>query len=315
MTKDISTMQHKSTRIRTSVGDKMISVVTYIVYAALAFACVYPFYYLIINSISDNKLSEAGKIIFLPHGIHFDNYVQVMLLDDLLPAAKISVLRTVIGASLTVLSSAFLGFMFTRETMWHRKLWYRVVTVTMYINAGIIPWFLTMKMLGLTDNFWGYIFPTIIQPYYIVLCKTYCESVPHELQDAGEIDGAGTLRVFFSIILPVIKPILATIAVFAAVTQWNAFQDTVLLMTKGQENYTLQFILWRYINNAAALKAVVSNASTASSSMVAALAAKAATETSVRMTVTVVVVLPIMCVYPFFQRFFTKGIMIGAVKG
>lgn len=315
MTKDISTMQHKSTRIRTSVGDKMISVVTYIVYAALAFACVYPFYYLIINSISDNKLSEAGKIIFLPHGIHFDNYVQVMLLDDLLPAARISVLRTVIGASLTVLSSAFLGFMFTRETMWHRKLWYRVVTVTMYINAGIIPWFLTMKMLGLTDNFWGYIFPTIIQPYYIVLCKTYCESVPHELQDAGEIDGAGTLRVFFSIILPVIKPILATIAVFAAVTQWNAFQDTVLLMTKGQENYTLQFILWRYINNAAALKAVVSNASTASSSMVAALAAKAATETSVRMTVTVVVVLPIMCVYPFFQRFFTKGIMIGAVKG
>lgn len=314
MTKEPVLIKHKPTRIKTSFGDKMISVVTYLVYALLAFVCIYPFYYLIINSISDNKLSEAGKIIFLPHGIHFDNYVQVMRLPDLLPAAKISVLRTVIGASLTVLSSAFLGFMFTRETMWHRKLWYRVVTVTMYINAGIIPWFLTMKMLGLTNNFWGYIFPTIIQPYYIVLCKTYCESVPHELQDAGEIDGAGTLRVFFSIILPVIKPILATIAVFAAVTQWNAFQDTVLLMTKGQENYTLQFILWRYINSASALKAVVSNAA-ASTSMVAALAAKAATETSVRMTVTVIVVIPIICVYPFFQRFFTKGIMIGAVKG
>lgn len=314
MTKEPVLIKHKPTRIKTSFGDKMISVVTYLVYALLAFVCIYPFYYLIINSISDNKLSEAGKIIFLPHGIHFDNYVQVMRLPDLLPAAKISVLRTVIGASLTVLSSAFLGFMFTRETMWHRKLWYRVVTVTMYINAGIIPWYLTMKLLGLTNNFWGYIFPTIIQPYYIVLCKTYCESVPHELQDAGEIDGAGTLRVFFSIILPVIKPILATIAVFAAVTQWNAFQDTVLLMTKGQENYTLQFILWRYINSASALKAVVSNAA-ASTSMVAALAAKAATETSVRMTVTVIVVVPIICVYPFFQRFFTKGIMIGAVKG
>ena len=314
MTKDIILNNHKPARIKTSFGDKMISVITYLVYALLAFACVYPFYYLIINSISDNKLSETSKIIFLPHGIHFDNYVQVMLLPDLLPAAKISVMRTVIGASLTVISSAFLGFMFTRETMWHRKLWYRLVTVTMYINAGIIPWYLTMKLLGLTDNFWGYIFPLIIQPYYIVLCKTYCESVPHELQDAGEIDGAGTLRVFFSIILPVIKPILATIAVFAAVNQWNAFQDTVLLMTKGTDNYTLQFILWRYINSASALKAVVSNAA-ASSSMVAALAAKAATETSVRMTVTVIVVIPIMCVYPFFQRFFTKGIMIGAVKG
>ncbi len=314
MTKDAVSINHRPTRIRTSVGDKIISVVTYLVYALLAFACVYPFYYLIINSISDNKLSEASKIIFLPHGIHFDNYTQVMLLPDLLPAAKVSVMRTVIGASLTVFSSAFLGFMFTRETLWHRKLWYRLVTVTMYINAGIIPWFLTMKTLGLTDNFWGYIFPTIIQPYYIVLCKTYCESVPHELQDAGEIDGAGTLRIFWNIILPVIKPILATIAVFAAVNQWNAFQDTVLLMTKSQDNYTLQFILWRYINSASALKAVVSNAA-ASSSMVAALAAKAATETSVRMTVTVIVVLPIMCVYPFFQRFFTKGIMIGAVKG
>ncbi len=314
MTKDTVLINHKPTRIKTSFGDKMISVVTYLVYALLAFACVYPFYYLIINSISDNKLSEASKIIFLPHGIHFDNYTQVLRLPDLLPAAKISVLRTVIGASFTVISSAFLGFMFTRETMWHRKLWYRLVTVTMYINAGIIPWYLTMKILGLTDNFWGYIFPTIIQPYYIVLCKTYCESVPHELQDAGEIDGAGTLRVFFSIILPVIKPILATIAVFAAVNQWNAFQDTVLLMTKGQENYTLQFILWRYINSASALKAVVSNAA-ASVSTVAALAAQAATETSVRMTVTVIVVIPIMCVYPFFQRFFTKGIMIGAVKG
>lgn len=314
MTKDTVLINHKTTRIKTSFGDKMISVITYLVYALLAFACVYPFYYLIINSISDNKLSEASKIIFLPHGIHFDNYTQVLRLPDLLPAAKVSVLRTVIGASLTVISSAFLGFMFTRETMWHRKLWYRLVTVTMYINAGIIPWYLTMKILGLTDNFWGYIFPLIIQPYYIVLCKTYCESVPHELQDAGEIDGAGTLRVFFSIILPVIKPILATIAVFAAVNQWNAFQDTVLLMTKGQENYTLQFILWRYINSASALKAVVSNAA-ASVSTVAALAAQAATETSVRMTVTVIVVIPIMCVYPFFQRFFTKGIMIGAVKG
>ena len=302
----------KNSRIKTSVGDKVISVVTYVVNAFFAFVCVYPFYYIIINSISANNLSERGKIIFYPQEIHFKNYASVFNLPGLWDAARTSVLRTVIGTALTVMVSAFLGYMFTRKTLWHRKLWYRMVTVTMYINAGIIPWFLTMKLIGMTNNFCVYIFPMIIQPFNIVLCKTYVESVPLELQEAAEIDGAGTLTVFFRIMLPVIKPILATIAVFAAVNQWNAFQDTLLLMSEPKL-YTLQFVLFQYINQASALKALVSN-STSSSAMMASLA-HAATATSIRMTVTVVVVLPIICVYPFFQRFFTKGIMIGAVKG
>lgn len=311
--KQISEIVPKKSRIKTSVGDKIVSVVTYFINAIFAFVCVYPFYYVIINSISNNDLSQHGKVLLVPLEIHFSNYKSVFTLPGLLDAAKISLYRTVIGTVLTVLIAAFLGYMFTRKTMWHRKLWYRFVTVTMYINAGIIPWFLTMKILGMTNNFWGYIFPMIIQPFYIVLCKTYCESVPEALQDAAEIDGAGTLRIFFSIMLPVIKPILATIAVFAAVNQWNSFQDTLLLMTAKPELNTLQFMLYQYINQASSLKALVSN-STNTAAMMASLA-HAATATSIRMTVTVVVVFPIMCVYPFFQKYFTKGIMIGAVKG
>ena len=303
---------HAPKKIKTSAGDRVIDVITYIIYSIFAFVCVYPFYYIIINSISANNLSERGKVIFWPLEVHFTNYENVLKIPGLLDAAKTSLLRTVVGTVLTVMIAAFLGYMFTRQTMWHRKLWYRLVTVTMYINAGLIPWFLTMKLLGMTNNFWGYIFPMIIQPFYIVLCKTYCESVPPALQDAAEIDGAGTLRVFWSIMLPVIKPILATIAVFAAVNQWNAFQDTLLLMTK-KELYTLQYVLFQYINQASSLKALVSN-NTSTAAMMASLA-HAATATSIRMTVTVVVVFPIMCVYPFFQKFFTKGIMIGAVKG
>lgn len=299
-------------RIRTSTSDRIIDVITYIIYVLFAFVCVYPFYYIIINSISANNLSERGKVVFWPLEVHFKNYESVMQIPGLWDAARTSILRTLIGTVLTVIIAAFLGYMFTRQTMWHRKLWYRMVTVTMYVNAGIIPWFLSMKLLGMTNNFWGYIFPMIIQPFYIVLCKTYCESVPQALQDAAEIDGAGTLRIFFRIMLPVIKPILATIAVFAAVNQWNAFQDTLLLMTK-KELYTLQYVLFQYINQASSLKALVSN-NTSSAALMASLA-HAATATSIRMTVTVVVVFPIMCVYPFFQKFFTKGIMIGAVKG
>ncbi len=296
-----------------SFGDRVISVLTYVIYAIFAFVCVYPFYYIFINSISANNLSERGKVIFYPMEVHFQNYINVAKIPGLLNAAKISVLRTVIGTVLTVIVAGFLGYMFTRQTLWRRKFWYRFVVVTMYFNAGIIPWYLTMDKLGLTNNFWGYIFPTIVQPFYIILCKTFCESVPKELQDAAEIDGAGTLRIFFSIMLPVIKPILATIAIFAAVNQWNSFQDTLLLMTSTDKLNTLQYVLFQYINQANSLKALIS--STTSSSQLAATLARAATATSVRMTVTVVVVLPVMMIYPFFQRFFTKGIMIGAVKG
>ncbi len=302
----------KKRKIKRSFSDKLISVVTYVVYALFAFVCVYPFYYIFINSISANNLSERGKVILYPMEIHFKNYVSVAKIPGLLDAAQISVLRTVIGTVLTVLVAAFLGYMFTRDTLWKRKFWYRFVAGTMYFNAGVIPWYLTMRTLGLTNNFWGYIFPMIVQPFYIILCKTFCESVPRELQDAADIDGAGTLTIFFRIMLPVIKPILATIAVFAAVNQWNSFQDTLLLVTKP-ELHTLQYVLYQYINQASSLKALVSNST--SSAQLAATLAHAATATSIRMTVTIVVVLPVIMIYPFFQRFFTAGIMVGAVKG
>ncbi len=302
----------KKTKYKVSIGDRIISILTYVIYSIFAFVCVYPFYYIFINTISANDLSERGKIVFWPKGIHFTNYLNVMKIDGLLQATKISLARTVIGTFVTVIVAAFLGYMFTRETMWHRKLWFRLVAATMYFNAGIIPWFITMKNLGLTNNFWVYILPAAVQPFYIILCKTFVESIPKELEDAAEIDGAGTLRIFFQIIIPIIKPILATVAIFAAVAQWNSFQDTLLLVT-DDKLYTLQYVLYNYLNQASSLKALVNNSSSAEA--MAASLAHASTATSIRMTVTIVVVTPILLVYPIFQRFFTKGIMIGAVKG
>ncbi len=295
-----------------SFTDILISIITYIVYTFFAFVCLYPFYYIFINSISNNDLSQRGKVIFLPKEIHFKNYIDVFKLDGLFDAFKISLLRTVIGTLLTVLCAAFLGYMFTRVTLWKRKFWYRFVVATMYFNAGIIPWYLTMLKLGLTNNFWAYIFPMIVSPFYIVLCKTFVESIPKELQEAAEIDGAGTIRIFWSVIRPVIKPILATIAIFAAVNQWNAFQDTLLLVT-DPKLHSLQFLLYTYLTKANSLKTLVSG-STSSAGLQASLAT-ASTATSIRMTVTMFVVIPIILVYPFFQKYFTKGIMIGAVKG
>lgn len=274
--------------------------------------CAYPFYYLIINSISNNELSALGQIRFFPQEIHFENYSQVLQLKGLPLAATVSVARTVIGTAATVLASAFLGFMFTQEKMWKRKFWYRFVVITMYFNAGLIPLFITMKTLGLTNNFWVYILPAVVQPFNIILVKTYIESIPKSLQEAAEMDGAGIIQVFFRVILPNCTPILATVAIFSAVGQWNSFQDTLIYIT-DQSLYSLQYLLYTYINQANSLAQMVKNTSGSLSSI--ASAATTQTPTSIRMTVSVIVVLPIMFIYPLFQKYFVKGIMLGAVKG
>ena len=295
---------------KTSLGDWIFNIFLGLFFTLFILICIYPFYYLIINTISANDISANGQIMFLPKGIHFQNYIDVFKIPDLASAALVSLGRTVLGTIGAVLGAAYLGFMFTQQKMWARKFWYRFTIITMYFNAGLIPWYITMRNLHLTNNFLAYILPAIVQPFNIILVKTYMESISPALQEAAEIDGASVMKVFMKIMLPLAKPIMATIAIFAAVGQWNSFQDTLILMTKPAL-YTLQFLLYQYINQASSLAAMIKNGTVISTSSLATMQ----TPTSIRMTVSVVVILPILLVYPFFQKYFVKGIMIGSVKG
>ena len=299
-------------KIKTSKGDRTFQVINILIFAIFAIICAYPFYYLIINSISANDLSASGKVNFLPHGFQLENYVKVFQLNGLGTAAMVSLGRTVIGTICTVLASVYLGFMFTQQRMWHRKLWYRFMVITMYFNAGLLPMYMTMKTLHLTNSFWVYIIPAIVQPFNIIMAKTYVESIPPALQEAAEIDGAGTMTVFAKVILPTCKPIMATIAIWSAVGQWNSFQDTLIYIT-DQKLYSLQYLLYTYLNQASSLATMVQQ-SGGNVSAVANLATQQ-TPTSIRMTISVIVVLPILFVYPIFQKSFVKGIMIGSEKG
>ena len=300
-------MNKKRKRI---TGDKVFDFCLILFFTAFTIVCIYPFYYLIINTISSNELSANGDIIFWPKGIHLQNYIDVFKIPALANAAFVTVARTVIGTVVTVLGSAFLGFMFSQQNMWGRKFWYRFTVITMYFNAGLIPWYITMRNLHLTNNFLAYVLPAIVQPFNIILVKTYMESIPTALQEAAEIDGASVFKVFYKIMLPLAKPIMATIAIFSAVNQWNSFQDTLILMTEPKL-YTLQFLLYQYINQASSLAAMMKNGAVMSTASLATMQ----TPTSIRMTVSVVVILPILLVYPYFQRYFVKGILIGSVKG
>lgn len=300
------------TRLQRPKGEFVFAGFNYLLFALFALICAYPFYYLIINSVSANNVSALGDVRLWPIGFHLSNYAQVFHLPGLQMAAAVTIARTVLGTAGTVLVSGFLGFMFTQERLWGRSFWYRFTVVTMYFSAGLIPVFLIMKGLGLTNNFWVYVIPYLVQPFNIILVKTFVESMPKSLQEAAEMDGANILQVFFRVYLPNMTPILATVAIFSAVAQWNMFQDTLIYIT-DQSLYTLQYLLYMFINQASSLAAAAQNAHGNMGAI--ASAATSQTPTSIQMTVSVIVVLPIIFIYPLFQRFFVKGIMLGAVKG
>jgi putative aldouronate transport system permease protein len=296
---------------RRSFGDVIFNIMNYTFFALFTIACVFPFYYIFINTISDNDLTMNGNITFLPKGIHLDNYFALSSVNNLDSAIIVSVARTLIGTILMVLASAFVGYLVTKKEMWGRKFWYRFLVITMYFNAGLIPWYLNMSMLGLTNNFLGYIIPSIVAPFNIILVKTYIESIPSELEESAAIDGAGYLTRFRTIIFPLSKPILATIAIFGALGHWNSFTDAMILMGNKPELQTLQYRLYVYLQQSNNLSAIMSSGKGVTADMVQ----QTLNARSIKFTVAMVSIIPILCVYPLMQRYFTKGIMIGAVKG
>jgi putative aldouronate transport system permease protein len=149
---------------KNEIGGKLFHILNIAFFVLFTLMCTFPFYYIFINTISDNNLASVGKILFYPKGIHFGNYMQVFEIPGLWNATYISIARTVLGTALTLVGSAFLGYAFCKTEYWQRKLWYRFVVVTMYFNAGLIPWYVTMKNLGMLNNFMAYILPGIVSP-------------------------------------------------------------------------------------------------------------------------------------------------------
>lgn len=297
---------------RLTPGDVIFNVINYTFFIAFTLTCIFPFYYLFINTISNNEMVRKGQINFLPHGINIDNYLSLLQAKEVGQAFLVSAARTFLGTALMVLASAFVGYLVTKQQMWHRKFWYRFLVITMYFNAGLIPWYLNMSMLGLTNKFAAYIIPGIVAPYNIILVKTYIESIPSELEESAFMDGASYLTIFWKIIWPLSKPILATIAIFGAVGHWNSFQDSLILMQGAPNLYTLQHRLYLYLNQASNLAAIMNSGS---SQMSDTLQQSLLNTKVIKYTISMVSIIPILLVYPFMQRYFEKGIMMGAVKG
>lgn len=289
-----------------SLSSKFLRGLNFFLLIVFAFLCVYPLYFIFINSISGADAVVRGVYI-LPEDFSLEFYKSLLQMPNIPNSIVVSVARTVLGTALTVICSSFLGYMVTQSELPMRKWVYRFVVATMYFNAGLIPWYILMVNLGLKNNFLLYILPSAVGAYYVVLSKTYIESIPASVEESAKIDGAGVLTIYARLILPMSMPIIACLIVFCAVNQWNAWSDNFYLVSDSKLS-TLQYQLYMNLANESSN---VTN-TTSSSSL---LRSKATTELGLRYALSMLTVLPIILVYPFMQKYFVKGIMLGAVKG
>jgi len=284
-----------------------------LIYCTIAFMCIYPFYYVFLVSVSDPLAVAQGKVMFTPSGFTTQYYHDIFLMPRISNAFLVSVARTVLGTMLTVLFSSVLAYVVTKKEMPARKIVYRLTIFTLYVSAGLIPWFLTMMAYGLQNNFLLYILPSALSPFAVILIKTYIEeAIPSEIEESAVMDGANYFVIFTQFILPLSKPILMAIAVFAAVSQWNSWQDNFFLVSDDRLQ-TMQYTLMQFLRQAEIIaRAMQQNYD---QTMMEQLKNIRVDPLTVRAAVTMVTVLPILIVYPVLQRHFVKGLMIGSIKG
>lgn len=293
--------------MKQSLSYKVFSICNYTFLTLLGLVTLYPFYFILIYALSDPMQVVGDPSFLLPRGFSLINFTQIFTKNNMITPFIVSLSRTVIGSVLTLIGCSMLAYGLSNRATPLRKFLYIAIIMTMYINAGLIPGYLLMYNLNMLNTFWVYVIPGMINAFFLVLLKTYFEQLPLELEEAAMLDGAGYFKIFWRIILPLSKPILATITIFAAVGQWNNWMDNMLYNT-DQSLMTLQLMLLRFIQSQS--YSLRDAALLAASSSVIEI-----TPTSLRMAITVVVVAPVFLVYPFMQKYFVKGIMIGAVKG
>lgn len=285
---------------------KLFDVLNNLFMIIMLICCIYPFFCLLTTSLTDPTKPDEW-ILFLPKNISLRAYAEIFTNNSIVAPLLISFFRAVFGTIITLTCSSMFAYLITQRELPARKGIYKFLVITMYLNAGMIPWVVTMVNYGLKNNFWVYIIPSALSAFYVILIKTYIESIPAEIEESGRIDGAGFFTLFFRIIIPVSMPILGAVAMFSAVSQWNSWYDNLMLV---QDNglKTLQLMLYQVINN---MSVVMNDPRSAAQASVM----NRPSMLSVRSAIAMVTVIPILMVYPFLQKSFTKGIMLGAVKG
>ncbi len=275
--------------------------------ALLMFAMIYPFWNVLVYSFNEGTDAVLGKLYFWPRRWTLTNYEYVLRNRDLLRGAGVSVLRVIVGTLAGVLCNGLLGYIVSCRHFYGRRFMRVVFLVTMYFSGGLIPTYLLMLRLGFMNSFAVYWVPALFSCYYMLLASSYIQGIPDSVFESARIDGASELKTFVRIVIPLAMPMLACIAVYIGVSHWNSWFDVSLYSKNGRWD-NLQIILYRLLNQASA-KVEMANQQQLYQSM------RTIQPDTVRAATTIVVVVPIVFIYPFFQRYFVGGITLGAVKG
>ncbi|HEY4431397.1 MAG TPA: carbohydrate ABC transporter permease [Paenibacillus sp.] len=300
-------MNRQSRAINASRSDQIFDIVN-CSFMTLAFVItLYPFLNVLAISLNDSMDTVKGGIYLWPRKWTWANYDAIFSFRGLITGFKISLLRTFTGTLLGLLSSSMLAFVLSRSDFQARKLVSTFLVMTMYVSGGLIPGFILIRHLGMMNSFWVYVLPGMVSAWNVFIIRSFIDGLPSALQESAKLDGANDFTIYWRVILPLCKPVLATVALFLAVGQWNSWFDTFLYNSTARHLTTLQYELMKV------LQSTQIGSNDIHDPNMSQLMNRISPE-SVKMAITIVVTVPILIVYPFLQRYFVKGMTLGAVK-
>lgn len=293
--------------IKKTVSGTVFNAANGVFLALFTAVMLYPFVNLLALSFNDGMDAVTGGIYVWPRMFSLINYEYIVRDDKLLKGAYVSVMRVLVGTSTALVCNSLLGYVVTCRTFLGRRFMRVVFIITMYFGGGLIPYYLLILKLGLYNTFQVYWIPSLFSAYYMLLLASYMQNLPESMFESARIDGASELRIFSTVALPLSLPVLACIAIFIGVDQWNSWFDVSLFSRNGKWD-NLQIILNRLLNQASALRDIAEQQRLLDRM-------RRLSPVTVRAATTMIVTVPIIFIYPFFQRFFISGITLGAVKG
>jgi len=297
-------------KYKRTAEDYILDTLIYAIMIIVFFATVYPFWYAVVISFNEGVDATRGGIFLWPRVFTLENYEAVFSMEHIVSGFIISISRTIIGTLTGLTFTAMFAYAMAHKNLMFRKFYMMLMLISMYFSGGLIPYFILLRSLGLMNNFLVYIIPMLMTVWNVIIMISFFREIPPSLEEAARIDGANDLTIFFKIIIPISKPVLATIALFIGVGHWNAWFDAAFFVN-ARNLRTLQFWLVEIIQqaNIQAMQAAGPEADRAIMG-----AAQTFTAETIRMATMIIVVIPIIMVYPFLQRYFVKGIMIGSIK-
>ncbi|MBE7055797.1 MAG: carbohydrate ABC transporter permease, partial [Ruminococcaceae bacterium] len=266
---------------------------------------IYPVWHVLCASFSDaNLLMHHKGALFIPQGFSSAAYVQVSKNPMILKSYLNTIFIVFAGVTINMALTSMTAYVLSRKNVYFKKLITVLIVVTMYVSGGTIPFYFLVKGVGLEDSLWSVILPTAINTYNLIILKSSFASIPDSMEESARLDGAGHMRILFSIILPLARATVAVVVLYYAVEHWNSWFNAVLFLN-DREKYPLQLIL----------REILIQNDTSSMSRGVSMSDQFSIAESIKYAVTIVATVPILCVYPFLQKYFASGVMQGAVKG